>query len=108
MQQAAPVFTLMPDTMSSGIFRSITGTLDERVDDLHSRLFRMRGMISLVRDLTFADGRIDDLLACMEDQIDACLMLSGDEARVIGVSPVGFDQVWSRPSYRAARAEGRI
>lgn len=100
MQQAVQCLTLIPDTLSSGMFQECAAPEDARMETLHARLNRLRTLIGTLRDVDYEDDRVDDILGCIEHNVDGLLMLSGDEARLVNAMPHGMDPVWNRPSYR--------
>ncbi|MPT48249.1 MAG: hypothetical protein E2598_07475 [Sphingobium sp.] len=88
MSQAAEVISVMPDALSPGILREIADKESVRLENAHSNLHRLRGLIETFRDVEYDDRRVDGLLACIGDLVGMTMLLTGGGAHRSFHSPV--------------------
>jgi len=80
MPQAVSTVIIPLHGMSAGILRSVSHSPADRLDDMETRLDKLRTLAGVLMNRRDVNTEVGDLIGLLHDGIDACMMLCNGPA----------------------------
>ena len=80
MPQAVSTVIIPLHGMSAGILRSVSHSPVDRLDDIETRLDKLRTLAGVLMNRRDVNTEVGDLIGLLHDGIDACMMLCNGPA----------------------------
>ncbi|WP_066045645.1 MULTISPECIES: hypothetical protein [Sphingomonadales] len=80
MPQAVSTVIIPLHGMSAGILRGVSQSPTDRLDDLETRLDKLRTLAGVLLNRRDVNAEVGDLIGVLHDGIDACMLLCNGPA----------------------------